>query len=95
MGHDLDFHPHIILSQARNTNTCPQGLMVGHIPLKVTHHGSQGLVVDGDMVRVDPIDLGPSLATRILEISLHVLKSQVDLSIDLLFKLSSNRVPST
>lgn len=94
MRHDLNFHPHVILAQARDTNTCPQRLMIRHPALEIAHHGSQGLVIDGDVIRVHPVDLGPTLATRIFESSLHVLKSQVNLRIDFLLELSSDRIPS-
>lgn len=39
MGNDLNFHTHIILAKTSNTDTSPNGLMPGHVLLKVAHHG--------------------------------------------------------
>lgn len=39
MGNDLNFHTHIILAKTSNTDTSPNGLMAGHVLLKVAHHG--------------------------------------------------------
>lgn len=74
MGHDLDFHPHIIFAQTRNTDASPNRLVVWHVLLEIPYHRAQGLVIDGDMVRVYPVDLRPTLSPGILEAALNVGK---------------------
>lgn len=80
----FDFDPHVIFSQACDTDTSPDRLVVGHVLLEVPHHGGQSLVVDWDVVRVDTEDLGPTLATSVLEAPLDIGEGQIDLGVDLL-----------
>ena len=53
----LNFNPHVVLPQPLHAHTRPQRLMPRHPLLKPLLHGLQGLVVEGQMVRVDTKDL--------------------------------------
>jgi hypothetical protein len=95
MRHDLNLDTHIILSQTRYTDTSPQRLMVGHPLLEVAHHRVQRLIVDRDMIRVDAKDLGPALASSILQTPLDIGKGEVNLGIDLLLEFACFGIPAT
>lgn len=95
MGNDLNFHTHIILTKTRNTDTSPDGLMTGHVLLKVAHHGCQCFVINGHMVRVDAENLVPAFTTSILQVVLDIGERLVDLLIDFPVKLAGLTVPTT
>lgn len=82
MRRHLNLHPHIILPQPRHPHTRPDGLMVRHIALEVTHHRVQRLVVDRHMVRVHPEHLTPALSACVLQVQLDVCEGLVDLRVD-------------
>jgi hypothetical protein len=54
MRDHLDFDTHIVFPKSRHADNRPDWLVVRHPRLEVSHHGTQGLVVEGHMVRVDP-----------------------------------------
>lgn len=94
MSHNLNLDPHVILPQPRDAHAGPERLVVGHPLAHVAHHGGQRLVVDGHVVRVDPVDLRPALAAGVLEAALDVLERQVGLLVDFFFELARLGVPS-
>lgn len=95
MCHDLNLNTHIILPQTRYTDTSPQRLMVGHPLLEVTHHCPHRLIVDRDMIRVNPKDLGPALAAGIPQTPLDIGKGEVNLRVDLLLEFACLGIPAT
>ena len=94
VGSHLDLDPHRGLPQARHADAGPDGLVVGHVGLEVADHGGEGLVAQGDVVRVDAEDLGPALAAGVLEVQLHVLEGLVDLRVDVAGDLPRRGVPA-
>lgn len=94
MSHNLDLDPHVVLPQPRHAHGGPQRLVVRHPLAHVPHHGTQRLVVEGHVVRVDAVHLRPALAAGVLEAALDVLEGEVRLLVDLLFELARLGVPS-
>lgn len=92
---NLDLDPHIVLPEPSDPHARPDRLVIRHVLLEVADHGSQGFIVDGDMIGVDAEDLRPPFASSVLQISLHVRKSQIYLGVDLQFEYFRLRVPAT
>jgi hypothetical protein len=82
-SHNLNFNTHIVFSEPCNPNTSPDRLMIRHPLLEVPCHSSKCLVVDWDVVRVDPKDLRPALSASIFEIVIDVFERLVNLRVDL------------
>lgn len=82
MCHHFNLHPHIIFTKSRNPHAGPDRLMIRHPFLKVPSHGSEGFVVERNMVRVDSKHLAPSLATGVLEVVIDSFEGLVDLLVD-------------
>lgn len=61
----LNFHPHLLSSQTRDSSAGPKRLVVGQVLAKVTNHVAEGLVVDGDVVGDDFEDLGNGVRVRL------------------------------
>lgn len=87
MCRDLDLDAHVVHAEARHPNGRPDGLVVGHPLLEVARHGREALVVEGQVVRVDTVDLRPALATGRLERVVDDLERLVDLRVDFLGEL--------
>lgn len=68
--------------------------MVWHILPKVPNHCTQSFVVNGNVIRVDTVDLRPPLSTRILQGELDVLERLVNLRIDFLVNDAGIWVPA-
>lgn len=81
--HYFNLHTHIVLPKSRNSNAGPDWLMVWHPLLEIPGHCRNGFVIQGDMIRVNPKDLRPSLSTSIFKVMLHGFESLVDLGVDL------------
>lgn len=54
-------------------------MVIGHPLLEVSNHSILGLVIQGDMKRIDPVDLGPASAACILQGRINIYKGLVDL----------------
>lgn len=87
MCRDLDLDAHVVHAEARHPDGRPDGLVVGHPLLEVARHGREALVVEGQVVRVDAVDLRPALAAGRLERVVDDLERLVDLRVDLLGEL--------
>ena len=83
MSNDFNLNPHIISSKPCDTNSRPNRLMIRHPLLEVPRHSSQSFVIYRNVVRVDTIDLGPSLSACIFQTSVNIDECLVDLRIDL------------
>ena len=94
MGTHFNFYTHVIFPKTLNTNCSPDGLMVRHPFLEVSHHSIKSLVIQRKVVRVDPEDLGPALPTSVLQCQVYIYESLIDLSIGFGINLSSLRIPS-
>lgn len=76
----FDLHPHDITApKPDNPDTSPQGLVVGHPLVKVPDHSGQRLVIQRNMIGIDPEHLLPALAASFLEDVVDVGKSLIDL----------------
>lgn len=95
MGHYLNFDPHIVLSESCHANTSPDRLVIWHPALEVAYHRIQGLVIDWDVVRVDPEHLLPALSARVFQVQVNISKGLVDLFVDLFEENAGLRVPAT
>lgn len=87
MCRDLDLDAHVVHPQPSHPDGRPDGLVVGHPLLEVARHGREALVVEGQVVRVDAVDLRPALAAGRLERVVDDLERLVDLRVDLLGEL--------
>lgn len=82
MCHHFNLHPHIIFTKSRNPHAGPDRLMIRHPLLKIPSHGSEGFVVERNMIRVDSKHLAPSLAAGVLEVVVNSLEGLIDLLVD-------------
>lgn len=82
MRHNLNLDPHIILTQSRHPNARPNRTMVRHPLLEIRHHSLQRLIVQRNMIRVDPENLLPAFPASVFEVEVHVGKGLLDLSVD-------------
>lgn len=95
MSDNLDLDSHVILPKPSDSNARPNRFVIRHVLFEIPDHGSQGLIVNGNMIGVDAENLRPALASSVLQVSLHVRKSQVYLSVDLELEYFRLGVPTT
>lgn len=69
--------------------------MTGHIPLKVTHHQIECLVVERKVIRVYSEHLLPALASGMLQVHIDIGERLVDLCVDIAIDYSSRRGPAS
>lgn len=80
MSLHLDLHPHhITATEPDYPDTSPKGLVVRHPLVKIPDHGRQRLVIQGNMIGIDPEHLLPALTAGLLEDVVDVGKGLVDL----------------
>ena len=95
MSRHFNLHPHVVLSQSGDTHARPQRLMVRHVFSEVADHGILCLLVQGQMVRVDPEDLLPTFSAGGLEGQFDVLEGLVDLRVDFAVEDAGVGLPTT
>lgn len=88
-SHNLDLNSHVIFTQSRHPNRCPNGRMVRHPLPEIPRHRCKRLIVQGHMVGIDAEDLRPTLSTRVLETQVHIREGLVDLRVDLFVVFAS------
>jgi hypothetical protein len=69
MSPNLNFYPHIILTQPRYPNTSPKRFMIRHPFLEISNHSFHSLVINGDVVRVHSVYLLVNSRLHRVEIS--------------------------
>lgn len=83
MSLHLDLHLHILVTKLDNPDTCPKRLVIGHPFVKVPDHSRQRLVIQRDVIGIDPEHLLPALAASLLEDVVDVGKGLVDLILNI------------
>ena len=68
--------------------------MIRHPLLEVTRHGLECLIINRNMVGVDPEYLAPAFAASVFETQVNVGECLVDLGVDVAVDIACLRVPA-